>query len=115
MLGFEPDVEYCPFCGAQNGDVPMMFDLEDGFVCCTSCLPEEADGNVCVPLTKSALLAIRYIVSAPSKQIFSFGTDEKTAECLSEACRKYLHLRTEKRYRSFNVYKNALKNPGESK
>ncbi len=115
LLGFEPDIEYCPFCGEQNYSKPMTFDLEDGFVCCTDCLPDEADTSVCCDLTKSALLAIRYIVSAPSKQIFSFGTDQATVKCLSAVCQKYLHMRTEKRYKSLPVYKNALKSSGDIK
>ncbi len=108
LLGFEPDLEYCPFCDSQNGEKHMMFDLEDGFVCCTDCLPDEADRSVCCPITKSALLAMKYIISAPSKQIFSFSTDDATAKCLSSVCQKYLHLRTEKRYKALPVYKNAL-------
>lgn len=115
LLGFEPDVEYCPFCDGQNGEKHMMFDLEDGIVCCADCLPDEADRLVCCKITKSALLAIKYIVSAPAKQIFSFGTDDATAKCLSDVCQKYLHLRTEKRYKSLPVYKNALKSSGDIK
>jgi len=109
LLGFIPDLYNCPFCDEENGDKPMVFDLEDGFVCCASCLPEDAESQVCATISKGTLLALKYIASAPAKQVFAFSIDKKSETQLSAICEKYLHLRTERKYKTLSVYKDALK------
>lgn len=109
ILGFEPDVENCPFCEKDNTDGKMIFDTENGYVCCADCLPEDADRTLCVTVDRGAVMAIRYVSICPGNKIFSFALNAESMGMFSAASEIYIMQRAERRYRSLDIYKKALK------
>ena len=68
LAGFEPDVFACAVCGADKpGDA--LLSLRGGVLHCRGCVPE--DRGVSLPLSAETLEAMRYIITAEPKRIFS--------------------------------------------
>lgn len=78
ILGYHPDFSSCYLCG---GDAAYL--AEDGRCVCSEC----KDGE---DYEKSALKAAKYIVSAPSKSIFSFKCSDEVSDLLYAASEGYL-------------------------
>ncbi len=109
ILGFEPDVESCPFCDKPNDGGQMIFDLENGYVCCADCLPEDAERECCLAVDKGTVMALRYVSICAANKIFSFALDAKSGNIFSRASEMYIMLRAERKYKSLDIYKKALK------
>ena len=58
-------------------------------------------------LCPASLEALRYILAAPAKQLFSFSLDEKALERLSAASESYLLKQTERRYSTLDYWKSV--------
>ena len=58
-----------------------------------------------MPLTTSALAALRHIVWGPRKRLLSFRLDGEGLQRLSEASEAYLMTRLERGFRTLDFYK----------
>lgn len=103
LSGFEPNVTACPFCGETNMEEPML-SIEGGAVCCRACRRASYGG---VTLCAESLAAMRYIVSAPAKQLFSFRLEDKPLRRLSDAAEQYLLARTERGFSTLDYWKKV--------
>lgn len=100
LAGYAPQLAACAVCGEDNPEEPV-FNVESGSVLCRRCAAGTAD---CVPLCPDSLAAMRYIASAPPKQIFSFDIGGEARKKLTRATEKYLLRRTERRFSTLEYY-----------
>ena len=82
LAGYLPDLSGCVVCGREDAD---RFNLTQGVLQCAGCRGGNTDG-LRMPLSPATLAAMRYIVSAPGKRLFSFRLEERSAAELSGIC-----------------------------
>ena len=104
LAGYEPDLSGCAVCGCEEMDEPLL-SLDNGVVCCRSC--RDGSMGAVAALCPASLAAMRYIISAPAKQLFSFKLDERALKRLSSAAEAYLILRTERRFSTLDYWKKV--------
>ena len=101
LAGFQPNVTACAVCGRQEPEDPVL-RLEDGEICCRTCRRPAWDG---VLLEEDALAAMRYVVAAPAKRLFSFPLEGKSLQNLSRAAELYVQAHAERRFPTLEYYK----------
>ena len=101
LTGYQPDVHGCAVCGKQEPEDPVL-NLDDGVICCRDCRKASWGG---VLLEEETLNAMRYVVSAPAKRIFSFPVGEKALKNLSRASELYLQSHAERSFSTLSYYK----------
>ena len=104
IAGYRPEVSACASCGCAEPDEPLL-SLDDGVILCRSCAPYAVSGMA--ELCPASLEALRYILAAPAKQLFSFSLDEKALKRLSAASESYLLKQTERRYSTLDYWKSV--------
>lgn len=104
LSGYTPELGGCAVCGCPEPEKPFL-SLSSGVICCRKCR-NSAMGQV-MPLGDGALAAMRYIVSAPAKRLFSFGIEAESLRRLSEASEQYLLRQTERRFGTLDYYKKV--------
>lgn len=109
LAGYEPQLERCGVCFREQPDEPYIH-LGAGTVHCASCRGRLEEG-VSMPLTVSALAALRHIVWGPRKRLLSFRLDGDGMKRLSEASEAYLLTRLERGFRTLDYYKSITYKP----
>lgn len=104
LSGYEPDLSACCVCGKETPEKPVL-SIEGG-VCCSDCAPSVA-GRV-LPLCPDSLAAMRHIVSAPAKRIFSFRISEAALDRLASACESYMLYHTGRGFSALDYYKSLI-------
>lgn len=114
ICGFTPDVSGCAFCyGELSGG--GYLDVMNGAFVCDGC-KEKQNGEkeiqngtayIICPLTPSATAAIKYVVEAEPKRIFSYSLAEEDIPCYISACEKYLLHHLERSFDSLDFYKSV--------
>ncbi len=104
LAGFQPDVQACAVCAKPEPEEPTL-GLEDGVLCCRSCRKNAWDG---APLDGESLAALRYIVSAPAKKLFSFALGGEPLARLSRAAELYVQTHAERRFPTLEYYKRLI-------
>lgn len=87
LAGFEPRLECCALCGKTAPASPVL-SLTGGTLLCAACRQEGA--GECVTLSAGTLDAMRHIVSADPKRLYSFKVGERTEKQLARVCEAYL-------------------------
>lgn len=105
LSGYHPAVERCAVCGAEEPEEPML-DLIDGRLCCRKC----CHSGSAVTLDKDSLAAMRFVLSAPGKQIFSFDLAGEGLIDLAYAAENYLLTQTERSFGTLDYYKQFKTN-----
>lgn len=100
ITGYAPELGACAVCGETEPETPML-GLKTGTVFCAGC-SEGADG---VMLTEEALAAMRYVCSAPAKQILSFTLEGEALKRFCTACERYFLAQTERRFGTLDYWK----------
>lgn len=100
LSGYRPAAERCAVCGAEEPEEPM-FDLIDGTVFCRKC---RASGSA-VSLDAASLAAMRRVLNAPPKQLFSFEFGGEALITLAFAAEHYLLHQTERSFGTLEYYK----------
>jgi len=103
LSGFEPEVRGCTACGRELMDRPML-SLCGGGAHCAACPPGVAGKSA--SLCDGSLMAMRHIVSANAKSIFSFSISEEAEKRLSAACEEYMTEQLGHRFRALDYYNN---------
>ena len=101
LAGYEPDLTACASCGKEP-ERPLL-SLQDGRVFCAAC----PHGGDTLPLCPGSLAAMRYILSAPAKKLFSFSLDGEAADRLAYAAEAWLLRQTERRFGTLEYYKQV--------
>lgn len=104
LLGYQPEVEQCAACGKDEPVTPTL-DLRGGALYCRDCALKSLAER---PMTLDApsLLAIRHIVSAPRKSVFSFRISDSGLRRLTDAAESYVKEQLERSFRTLDYYKS---------
>ena len=101
LAGYEPELSACASCG--NEPVRPLFSLKEGCVVCAAC----PHGGETAPLCPASLAAMRYILSAAPKKLFSFSLEGEAADRLAYAAEAFLLRQTERRFGTLEYYKQV--------
>lgn len=102
ISGYMPDLLMCPRCGAYEKD--EMYFLLSGQLFCKDCF-EKSPLSYGERLSKSLTLALRHLVFAEDKKLFSFTLSEESLERLSSITENYLSKKVEKEFATLQFYK----------
>lgn len=108
LAGFEPDLDACAVCG-EEPKKPML-SLSNGVLHCAECRPF-VGGSVSMPLPRGALDAMRYILDADLKKIFSFALRDEELRALSETAEIYTLTQLERPFQTLDFYKTMTGEP----
>ena len=100
LAGYMPGLDGCRLCGAPGGRAIAFDPLRGDFVCA------ECAAGLGLPLNSSgaALAAMRYIVSAEPKRVFSFRLPDAQLAVLSGLTEKYVEQQLERRPATLDFY-----------
>ena len=119
VSGMAPELSSCDRCHADGGD-EYWLDVMNGAIVCSDCMKKRGVGsvipdideystrNILVPISASALHAMRYIMTAPIQRIFAFSvTDKESADMLCRAAETYLINHLERNFETLEFYKKV--------
>ena len=104
VSGFAPRAERCPVCGEEDPDRAFL-DIEGGTIHCGEHAPAEG-----ASLSRSALSAMRYVISCDPKKLFSFTLGVEALRELSSAAEGYLLAHLERPFRTLDYFKRNRSN-----
>jgi DNA repair protein RecO (recombination protein O) len=99
LSGYEPDLSVCAGCGREKPD-PAWIHASRCELSCENCRPYGA-----VEISFAVLEAMRHIISAEPKKIFSYTLDAASAEALSFVCETYLLNQLDRTFGTLDYYK----------
>lgn len=102
LMGYTPELSSCAVCGKTHPENPIL-GLESGHICCRTC--RNAEFGTAVYLDDASLEAMRYILSAQPKQIFSFRLEKSAQQRLNEASELYLTSQLGRRFSTLEYWK----------
>jgi DNA repair protein RecO (recombination protein O) len=105
LAGYEPFLDGCPACGSVD-ITDKLFSLNGGAVHCRSCRPDSA--GVSLPLCPDSLAALRHIVSADPKRIFSFSLEGEAQKRLADICEAYVPAQLERGFSTLDYWKHVV-------
>ena len=104
LAGYEPDLSCCAQCGAAEPDEPW-FSPRGGAVYCAHC--RGASSSAVTPLLPETLAAMRHIVNADPKKIFSFTLGDAGRRQLAHVCEDYTETQLERGFASLDYWKKV--------
>ncbi len=104
LTGFQPNVGACVFCGKTEPEDPCL-GIETGGLCCRAC--RRADFGLTAGLDSESLAALRYVIAAPARQLFSFKLEGKGLRLLSDAAEAYLREHAERSFATLDYWKSV--------
>ena len=102
LAGYEPMLDGCAVCGAEN---PDRFCVSGGILQCAGCLPP-GDPGIRLPIQPGTLAAMRYIVRCDLKKLFSFRLGEAGTKELAGVTETYLLTQLERGFFTLDFYKS---------
>ena len=119
MSGYMPMLDSCGLCGKERSNLTYL-DVMNGMLKCEECIhrlnssretgvSEDGAAVILVPLSHSALSAVRYIAGAELSRLLSFTIEGAALTELSRLAETYLIHHLEKSFSSLDFY-NSLKN-----
>ena len=105
LAGFEPLAEGCALCGREDVDAPML-DVLGGLVTCGGC--KSHDAPLRLPLTAGGLAALRHVLTADTKRLYSFTLEERALAALDHAGEAFITTQLERSFRTLDYYKSLL-------
>lgn len=94
LLGFTPIIDKCGICGEQEKLV--YFSLKDSGLKCEKCGRQDKGA---ILISEGTATAIKYIVMAPPKKLFSFNLSEEALKELELVSKLYLNDKLDKEYK----------------
>lgn len=104
LVGYEPTLTDCAACAAEEPKEPR-FHLSEGVLHCAACRGAVGEG-ISMPLTQSALNAMRHVAYGPTKRLFSFPIDGEGMERMAHVTEAYLLTQLERGFRTLDFYKS---------
>ena len=93
-LGFTPQLGKCTICGKQ--DTISYFSIKNSGFECSACGRTDKSA---LSINEDTFMALKYIVSAPAKKIFSFNVSEESLKELSLISSLYVTDKLDKEYK----------------
>lgn len=104
LSGYAPMAEGCGVCGAVDIIHPVL-SVEEGFVQCRGCI---SGGGLRQELCEGSLAAMRHILTAESKKVFSFAlSDDAAAMRLYRACEAYTRAQLDCGFSALDYWKTV--------
>ena len=116
LMGYMPDLTACDTCGNTSPENAYL-DILNGRIICADCRTrlnrlygrererEEGGSRPISPLSPSVLAAMRYILSAPDKKIFSFAMkDQEEEHALARVAESFLLHQLERDFETLHFY-----------
>lgn len=94
FLGFKPHIEKCVSCGGKEN--LKYFSVRDDGCKCENC--GKLDKSV-IEIGESTLMALKYIILAPTKKLFSFELKNESLKQLELLSKIYFNEKLEKEYK----------------
>ena len=102
IAGYTPDLSGCCVCGKSDPERPIL-SLTDGKIVCADCRNAAVERPL--RLENDTLKAMRYIVNAPPKKLFSFHTEDRCLKELSDAAESYFLIQADRRFASLDYWR----------
>ena len=99
LLGFMPIINKCTSCGENGAD--EYFSFEDSGFKCEVCARQDKGA---IKISKSTANAIKYIILADAKKIFSFNIAEENRRELEIIAKLYLNDKLDKEYKIEDLF-----------
>ena len=93
LLGFTPRIEECTNCKQKEG--LCFFSIRDNGFKCEACGRQDKG---CLQMSESTANAIKYIVMAPAKKLYSFNLKDESLNELKLITKLYFNEKLEKLY-----------------
>ena len=94
IIGFTPNVTECVNCNSKEN--LTHFSIKNSGLKCKACAKQ--DKSV-ISISDATLYAIKYIIMAPAKKLFSFNIPEDSIEELKLISKVYMEDKLEKSYK----------------
>ena len=94
IIGFRPIIDNCPNCNTKEG--LQCFSFKDSGLKCEAC---EKQDKSSITITETTKDAIKYIILADPKQLYSFEIPEDAKKELEIVSKIYLTEKLEKEYK----------------
>lgn len=94
QLGYTPRIEKCTECEEEKG--LNYFSFKDNGLKCKACAKQDTGA---IEISDSTLNAIKYIIMAPPKKIFSFNLSDENIKQLEIITKIYMNEKLEKEYK----------------
>lgn len=94
ILGFTPNIDRCKNCEEEMNI--KYFSIKDDGIKCGAC--GKIDKSA-IEISEGTLTAIRYIIKAPAKKLYSFNVSESCIKELKLISKIYLNEKIEKEYK----------------
>ncbi len=104
LAGFQPFADGCAVCGAKEPPAPVL-DVIHGVVRCGCC---KGGGGLSLPLTAGGLAALRHILTADGKRLYSFTLAPKALRALDHAGEAFIAAQLERNFRTLDYYKSLI-------
>lgn len=93
LLGFTPQIQECVQC--KEKEELIYFSLKDNGLKCKNCGKIDTSA---IEISNSTMQAIKYIIIAPAKKLYSFKLSEENQKQLSIIAKLYTNLKLEKEF-----------------
>lgn len=93
-LGFRPKIESCVSCREKEN--LEYFSIKDNGIKCMACARQDKGA---IKISESTYLALKYIITAPSKKLFSFSLKDESLQELKLISKVYFNEKLEKEYK----------------
>ncbi len=100
LSGYEPILEGCSVCGSA---APDRFNIRQGVTHCAGCTSAE---GISMPMDAAVYAAMRHIVFADAKKIFSFRLSADSLLSLCNITEAYLLCQLERSFDTLDFYKS---------
>ena len=104
LSGFEPDLSGCAACGREE-PVDAMFSPGGGVLHCRACPPGTPGPSL--PVNPDTAEAMRYIISAEPKKLFSFSVPEASEKQLAAVTEAFLLTQLDRGFGSLEYWKTV--------
>lgn len=96
LLGFTPIIDRCSNCKQSDNIALNHFSLRDNGLKCEICSRQDKGA---IEISEATMTAIKYIVLAPPKKLFSFNLSEQAIKELQIVSNLYLNEKLDKEYK----------------
>ena len=105
LSGFEPDVSGCAACGRAE-PTDAMFSLSGGVLHCRTCPPGTPGPSL--PVNPETVAAMRYVIFAEPKKLFSFSIPEASEKQLAAVTEGFLLTQLDRGFGSLEYWKTLV-------
>lgn len=98
LLGFRPNISECVNCKEKE---IKFFSFKDNGLKCINCGKQDTSA---IEISKATETALKYIVLAPPKKLYSFNVKEDTIKELEIIGKLYANDKLEKEYKLEDIY-----------